>query len=90
MPHGTTEAEDRHSNFYDTWVNLARRIDGDSSTAPALGQGRHPVTGGSPDLDHRIRPQVRHREHPDERVGIRVICRSSGAVALEVPVTLAG
>ena len=22
MPHGTDEAEDRHSNFYDAWVNL--------------------------------------------------------------------
>ena len=22
MPHSTTEAEDRHSNFYDAWVNL--------------------------------------------------------------------
>jgi len=24
LPHGGAEAEDRHSNFYDTWVNLAR------------------------------------------------------------------
>jgi len=23
VPHGTDEAEDRHSNFYDAWVNLA-------------------------------------------------------------------
>ncbi len=22
LPHGGAEAEDRHSNFYDTWVNL--------------------------------------------------------------------
>lgn len=22
LPHGRAEAEDRHSNFYDTWVNL--------------------------------------------------------------------
>jgi hypothetical protein len=22
VPNGTDEAEDRHSNFYDTWVNL--------------------------------------------------------------------
>jgi len=22
VPHGTDEAEDRHSNFYDAWVNL--------------------------------------------------------------------
>ena len=24
MPHGTDEAEDRHSNFYDAWVNLTQ------------------------------------------------------------------
>jgi len=24
VPHGTDEAEDRHSNFYDAWVNLDR------------------------------------------------------------------
>jgi hypothetical protein len=24
LPHGGAEAEDRHSNFYDTWVNLRR------------------------------------------------------------------
>jgi len=24
LPHGGTEAEDRHSNFYDVWVNLIR------------------------------------------------------------------
>ncbi|HLN06754.1 MAG TPA: hypothetical protein VK217_10785, partial [Acidimicrobiales bacterium] len=23
LPHGGTEAEDRHSNFYDVWVNLS-------------------------------------------------------------------
>jgi len=27
LPHGGAEAEDRHSNFYDTWVNLPIQVD---------------------------------------------------------------
>jgi hypothetical protein len=26
LPHGRDEAEDRHSNFYDAWVNLGKRL----------------------------------------------------------------
>jgi hypothetical protein len=26
LPHGGAEAEDRHSNFYDTWVNLVNCV----------------------------------------------------------------
>jgi len=26
VPHGTDEAEDRHSNFYDAWVNLGEDV----------------------------------------------------------------
>jgi len=32
LPHGGAEAEDRHSNFYDTWVNLFDR----RSSGPSL------------------------------------------------------
>lgn len=35
MPHGTDEAEDRHSNFYDTRVNLAPADERSVSAMPA-------------------------------------------------------
>jgi hypothetical protein len=37
LPHGGAEAEDRHSNFYDTWVNLpsaASRVSAIADSVP--------------------------------------------------------
>jgi hypothetical protein len=41
LPHGRAEAEDRHSNFYDTWVNLLRAVDWTTSVRTRAKSARH-------------------------------------------------
>ena len=36
LPHGGAEAEDRHSNFYDTWVNLLGPVEAEKLPHPRV------------------------------------------------------
>ena len=78
MPHSTTEAEDRHSNFYDAWVNLVTSFaPPNAPDVPTVADGRYVEMVWAERPTRRLGEPLSVREGPDP---LRLLLQGEGVL----------